>query len=371
MVEAHESLALAITASDLIYVGGSVLQSDGGPKAWSFVQWGTMVAFEARKHLGAVHGIRLALTWEDEIAAAARHGAKYFDGKASRIDAVVADFGRLAAATHESFYPPNRLGGALFDGLRDDLSVVRVGSDVVLTNVTGHFMVGLSPERAARLEAIGDHVLKLSRGIGELTHGLTQARVDDLRPHGSAIDVDTTFWDGKMRQAIPNAFAGELKEDLAFALISILATVQSAARWAWADCCRSCAAASLKHRFVVSHHAAQSIATLAERSSNLGPVARDRLTALAARDDARTIVSPDMRRLRNGWLHLGMGDVAPKVSPDDLLSPVSAYATADIEAFSRLVERYLVALAADLNEWLLTPPAGGSSFLTHLRPAPE
>lgn len=337
------------------------------------MQWATAVGFEAQKHLGDVHDVRFELDWEDEFAAAARHGSKFFDGGPTQLDRVVNDFGLLAAATHLSFFPPDRRGGPIFDFPRDDLSVVADGGEVLLTNVTGHFMVGLPPERAAQLDVIGVHVRRLTTGLGQLASMFTSARVDEIRQHGNADPVvQLTWWDGKMERAIPATFGGELDRPLAFAVISILSSVQGARRWGRAACCASCAAAALKHRFVVAHHAAKSIAALADRDE-LGPLARERLTILARMDDALVLTSGPYRRLRNGWLHLGLGDVAAEISDSsDLLAVVRAYAATDPATLDATVDRYLGELASRLNGWLLTSAQNGRGLFRHLhRPPPD
>lgn len=294
-MEHHERLAIEIALSDLRYVAGSVLQSGGGPKSWPFVQWATVVGFEALKHLGDVHDVRFELDWEDEFAAAARHGSKFFDGGPAQLDQVVKNFSLLAAATHNSFFPPDRRSGPTFDFLRDDLSVVADGDEELLTNVTGHFMAGLPPERAAQLYVIGVHVRKLTMGLGQLAAMFTSSRVDEIRQHGNADPVRLTWWDGKMKRVLPATFGGELDQAFALAVISILSSVQGARRWGRAACCASCAAAALKHRFMVAHHAANSIAALAVRAE-LGPLARERLTILARADDALLLASGPYRR---------------------------------------------------------------------------
>jgi hypothetical protein len=370
----HERLAIEIALSDLRYVAGSVLQAGGGPKSWPFVQWATAVGFEAQKHLGDVHDVRFELDWEDEFAAAARHGSKFFDGGPTQLDSVVKDFSSLAAATHLSFFPPDRRGGRIFDFLRDDLAVIADGDEVLMTNVTGHFMVGLPPERAAQRDVISHHVRRLTTGLGQLASVFTGARVDEIRQHGNADHrVQLTCWDGKMERALPATFGGELDRALAFAVISILSSVQGARRWGRAACCGLCAAAALKHRFVVAHHAAKSIAALSQISDELGPLATERLTILAWADDALVLTSPPYRRLRNGWLHLGLGDVAAEISDSgDLLAAVRAYTATDPATLAATVDRYLDELATGLNGWLLTSAHNGRGLYSHLhRPPPD
>lgn len=360
-----------IALGDLRYVAGSVLKSDGGPKSWPFVQWAAAVGFEAQKHLGDVHDIRLKLDWEREFAATARHGSKFFDGRTTQLDSVVKDLSLLASATHLSFSPPNRRGGPIFDFLRDDLSVIADGDEVLLTNVTGHFMVGLPPERAAQLAVIGLHVRTLTTGLGQLTSMFTGAGVDEIRKHGNAEPTHLSCWDGKMKRALPATFGGELDLGLAFAVISILSTVQCAQRWGRAVCCASCAAAALKHRFVVAHHAAKSIASLAGRDV-LGPLGSERLAVIASADEALVLTSGPYRKLRNGWLHLGLGDVAADFSDGSgPLAVVRAYTDSDPATLATTVDTYLGKLSITLNDWLLTPAQNARGLFSHLhRPLP-
>lgn len=151
-MELHERLSIAMAASDLKYVAGRILTAGDSPRSWPFNQWGAMVAFEAQRTLRNVHDLHFEFEWEEDVAAAARHGGKFFDGRPRQLDRVVADFRESAKATHVAFYPDDRLGRE-FDVLRDDLSVITDGPQVLLTNVTGHFMVGLPPHRGLEIES--------------------------------------------------------------------------------------------------------------------------------------------------------------------------------------------------------------------------
>lgn len=96
--------------------------------------------------LRETHDHRVKPSWEDAVAKAARHSGKFFDGRSKQLDQVVKNFRRLIAASHTAFYPEDR-PGLEYDYLRDDLSVVTDGDEVLLTNVTGLFMVGMPPPR--------------------------------------------------------------------------------------------------------------------------------------------------------------------------------------------------------------------------------
>lgn len=370
-MELHEQLSMAIAASDIRYVAGRLLNARNHPRSWPFSQWGTMVAFETQKHLREVHELRLNFDWEDDVAAAARHGGKFFDGRPSQLESVVADFQVLAAATTTAYYPEDRLG-LEFDFLRADLSVISDGPEVLLTNVTAHFMVGLPPHLGADIDSLGPHVHTLTTGIGQLASTLTQMGVEELSAHGKHTDDPVTWWDGDIAGVVPATFGGELGTDLAMAVISIHSTVQAALRWAHAVCCESCIAASLKHRFVVLHHAVRSIQQLHERAEILGPIATSYVQMLSDSADLQAVVSQPFRNLRNGWLHLGLGDIAATL-PDspNILTPVSAYTQMEIAEFAELVERGLDQLAAGIGAWIAEPGAEGASLFDRLRPPPD
>ena len=95
-MELHEQLSIAIAVSDVRYAAGRLLNAGLHPRSWLFSQWGVMVAFETQKHLRAVHGTQLNFDWEDDVAAAARHGGKFFDGSSTQIESVLEDFRLLA-----------------------------------------------------------------------------------------------------------------------------------------------------------------------------------------------------------------------------------------------------------------------------------
>ncbi|KAB1661697.1 hypothetical protein F8O07_07310 [Pseudoclavibacter sp. CFCC 13796] len=355
-MELHEKLSLAIAASDLRYVAGSILGAENHPRTWPFAQWGAMVAYETAKTLSDVHACRLELGWELEIATAARHGGKFFDvRRASQLDDVVADFHALGIATHAAFYPDDRRG-RLFDFLRDDFAVLADGPELVLTNVTGHFMVGLPPDRVVQVDSWGPHVHDLAMGIGQLTTALVGEGRYELRTHGNKDSESLTWWDGKIAKVVPAIFGGQLEPDLAMAVVSILSTVQASRLWAHAECCGSCDAASLKHRFVVLHHAARSLQQLAARPEILQPLASKHVHALTDSADLRTIVDAPFRRLRNGWLHLGLGDIAATLPTEvNILTPVQAYTQMDLLPFTELVDRGLDQIATGIGAWLAEP----------------
>lgn len=82
----------------------------------------------------------------------------------------------------------------------------------------------------------------------------------------------------------------------------------------------------------------------------------------------RTVVTPPYRRLRNGWFHLGLGDIAQQLPRDpDLLTPVTLYAGIDPLDLDAFVDRGLDAVAALMNAWIVEPEPGGATIFDNLR----
>jgi hypothetical protein len=366
-MDAHEALAVRIAVSDLRYVGGSILDARGSARSWPLLQWGTMVAYEAARHLRATHGVDLELSWEPEIAAAARHSGKYFDGRRDYVESVVKDFDTLIDSTHEAFYPADRRG-RLFDSLRHDLSVFTAGNDVVLTNLTGHFMVGLPPERAAKIATWGPHLAQLSTGVGEATARLTSETVDSLRAHGSRSADAIAAWDGDIADVAPSIFGGQLSPPVTMALLSVLSSTESAQRWTRVECCDACAAASLKHRFVVLHHATMSLLTLQRSGVPLDGAASARVSAITSKSPLDAIVSQPMRRLRNGWFHLGLSDVARSVTrSSNALTPTHAYTEMRESELAATVDAGLAVINEGLQAWVAERGRDNKSLFEHLK----
>ncbi len=368
-MELHEQLATAIARADLRYVAGTCLNAPGHPRGWVFTQWGTMVAFEAAKHLNDVHGIDLGLRWEQTVAAAARHGGKYFDGRRNQLGAVVADFEALLVATHVAFFPEDRRGRA-FDFLRDDFSVVTDGDRLLLTNVTGHFMMGLPPDRALNTDQWGPHARELTIGIGNATASFTDEGVEAIREHGSSVLGPATWRDGKIARDVPTAFGGELQPGLTLALLSIASTMEGARRWAKADCCVECAVAALKHRFIVLHHGVQSLRRLAEQPTLVGAVGERYLSEIATVPSLNRVIEQPLRNLRNGWLHLGLSDIADRLPGNvSIITPIEVYAGLSAPELSDAVDEGLEVATQLLQNWMLEADEHGETLYTRLQAA--
>lgn len=324
-LEPHQRLSIITAANDLRYVGGSVLKAGSHPKAWPFAQWGATVAFEARKHLGDAHGEQLDLGWEFAVAEAARHSGKFFEDKSLMFDGVVQAFRDLLDANHLAYFPTDRRGRA-FDFLRDDLSMTTSEGEVVLSNISGLFMLGMSPERAADMESWGPHAVTLASGIGRAAALFTGLDIKLLSRHGNHELPAPTWWDGKADKALASSYGGEFSPEVAVALVSIHSAVQSARLWTGTNCCEPCASAALKHRFVVLYQALRSVQLLRDSSIHLGSLAMGYLRELLDDSNAKVVLSQPLRNLRNGWLHLGFGDIATGLGETpNALTPVVVY----------------------------------------------
>ncbi|MEF2254348.1 hypothetical protein [Microbacterium schleiferi] len=365
-VELHEKLSMTIAASDLQYVAGSILGVGSHPRSWAMSQWGVMVTFELDQTLRRVHSADPGLGWEPTIAAAARHAGKFFDGKRN-LDEVLTSFRSLITSNEQVFFPSRRVRA--LDLLRNDVSFITDGTELVLTSLSGQFMLGFPPEKILTLAEWGPHARALMAGVGQAAAWTFEGRdLDGFAAHGDHHDDTVTWWDGKLSRVVPVAFAGELSLELALSLISIHSTVQAARRWTRTTCCAWCATASLKHRFVVLHHAARSFEMLSGRPDLLGPEATEHVRELMADVHVRTVVTPPYRRLRNGWFHLGLGDIAQQLPRDpDLLTPVTLYAGIDPLDLDAFVDRGLDAVAALMNAWIVEPEPGGATIFDNLR----
>ena len=368
MSAANDALALRMTMDDLRYATGSALSaaSAGGthPKLWGFVQWGVMVAYEGHKRLANAHSLNMELGWDSEVAAAARHSGKFFDDRWLSLDGVIGRFEELLASNHAAYFPPNRRGRA-FDFLRHDLSIMIADGEVVLTNVSGYFMMGMPPTTVSDLEAVGPLGHRLTMGIGEATAAFTGETLDAIREHGNSDLPPVSWWDATSSKALASAFGGELSPPLAIAVMTVQSAVQIARRWARASCCPACVRAARKHRFIVLYQALRSLELLRDADRDLGRVGATHVEA-ALRDHDELLGVP-FRRLRNGWLHLGTTDLATEL-PSDATSTdlVRGYADMDLDAFDSVVDGALDEIARVLNMWILQPDKRGRTLLDDL-----
>lgn len=359
-MDSIEALSLTIASSDLRYVSGSIVGATVSgsvrPKAWPFSQWGSLVALEAQNHVRNAHGVTIDLGWDPVVAASARHSGKFSDDTGLKMEGVAERFGELLRANYRAFFPERR--SEALDDLRNDLSVIMRDGEVLLTSVSGLFMQGVTPEIAVDFDALGRHAHRLSLGMGQAAAAFTGSRLDEIKLHGNNDLPPATWQDAKSFVALPASFAGAFDPPVAFSLLTILSTVQTARFWGRANCCAECSNAALKHRFVVLYQACSSIARFSLSSH---PNVRAEVADLLNSDDSRTILSPSFRRLRNGLVHLGLGDVAARLpAAPDLGHVIVAYTGMEPADFDDLVDRGLSALAAGLNSWALSPAPDGA-----------
>lgn len=368
-MEPFEKVALQIATDDLRYAAGSTLSAREPvhPKLWPSFQWGVTLAFEGQKHLARAHGIQLELGWNPAVAEAARHSSKLFDDSWLLVEGVIQRFEDLLDANRLCFFPEVR--DRDLDRHRTDLSVMTDGSEVVLTNVSGLFMMGVPVEVASNYSAVGPLGHELALGLGHAAASLTGQSEGELNRHGNR-DLPPALWsDADSRFALASVYGGALPRALAVALITLHSAVQCAREWTLTDCCDSCGRASRKHRYVVLYQALRSLEALRQSSLAIGALAQARLAeALEPAGGAPAILSPPFRRLRNGWLHLGMGDIANRLpaepTADDI---VHAYTGLDVAELDGIVAGGLNHFAAVSNSWMLEAGPDGSTLFDHLR----
>lgn len=290
-----------------------------------------------------------------------------FDDRGLALEGVVDRFQLLLNASHLAYFPPDRLGRE-YDYLRHDLSVMVFGGEVVLTNVSGFFMMGLPADSARDPESPGAHGNRLAFGIGQATSAFTTETLEDVMEHGNH-DLPAVDWrDATASDALPSTYGGQLAAPNALALMTIHSAVQAARMWAHTHCCEGCASAARKHRFVTLYQALRSIEVLSETGVEIGDIGREAIaTLLGPETGARTILSGPFRRLRNGWVHLGVGDVAAQLPADPWPSDlVSAYTKIEPAELDVIVDTGLQGFAAISNAWMLEPGVDGSTLLEHL-----
>lgn len=167
--------------------------------------------------------------------------------------------------------------------------------------------------------------------------------------------------DGDISRFTPTIFAGEFSQGLTFAVVSILSSIQAVRRWTDTTCCSSCAFAALKHRFVVLHHAVRSLLKLQGRGELLGSCGTRHLAVISESKTLQTLVTHPFRKLRNGWLHLGLGDLSlDKESILDLNYLINAYTGFSTDDFADLVDRGLSEISGVLVDWARQPSANGT-----------
>jgi len=334
----------------------------------SFVQYGAMAAYESRIFFEQQVGILPPPPmWDPAMAAAARHAGKFFEDTHRHLDGVVDYFARLVEANHEFFFPKSRPARWL-DGLRSDLAILLLDSTPVLTNVGGYFLLGVAPSVRLDVSAAGPHVRDLAAGIGQTARWLG---FDSSATHTGPVTVEESrlVWrDADTQQALAMVFGGAFEPSLAMAMMTIQGAVSSAHRMARSGCCAGCNAAAFKQRFLVTYQVLLSLQQLHETDGRLTSHGQLRLDAILASAPVRELQSRGYRRLRNGLLHLGLGDVP--VGTDGVVTlrdVIFHYTGVDPDNVVAVVDEAVDDVRRGLEDWCLTPPPGGTGLTRVLR----
>jgi len=369
----HERLSLEIAHADLIYVAAALGNAEwdvGGARRWPFLQYAALVAFETKKHYRAVWDIELEAAWDETTATRARMSAKYLDDNRRTISDTRAYFAEMLASNHGAFFPPDRLGEE-FDFLRDDLSVASTNGTPLGTNVGGHFIAGFDPQTSGDWAAAKTHAFDLSRGIGNIARQVVGDELDDASTHRLAIASPAIWWDGKSAEFLPQLFAGEFDEALTMALMTLIATARAVNDAARPVCCGNCRFAALKHRFVVLYQTARSLEILSNEDHTGRPETLEFFGTLFSDKLVSRILERRFKALRNGLVHLGLGDVADQVALDASANGlIGAYTGLTGQDFENLVDQSLSSLLDLAMEFLVTSRIGGNGLFSVMHPAP-
>ncbi|MCD4849660.1 hypothetical protein LN996_02420 [Arthrobacter sp. AK01] len=321
-----------------------------------------MVAYEAKTHFERTEGWNLAVTWDDDVAAASRTSGKFFEDNRRLIQGVAGHFEDLIESNHGTFFPRDRRAPWL-DLLRDDLAVATQGRVPLLTNIGGHYLMGMTADHVASWESAGEQAFLLARGIGNMASRFVGA--EEIHQHSNILNgPEISWWDGKSKKCFPNILAGEFDPAMSAALITIQGTCVITEQYARTRCCTDCESAALKHRFVLLYQILKSLDSLNASTVALGPIARQYLTtALEAPFAAEMLAERRYRQLRNGLVHLGFADLKDRVEGDWTFdSMIRAYSGRDRDVLEGLVDVTLRDLAETLTAWVLAPATRGGLF---------
>lgn len=359
-------LGLLLAQGDLGYICAALA---GGvtERALAFLQYSVFVAFEAYAFCTQQLGIDIPpLAWDENLAAASRNSAKFFDEKRRDLAQLTAEVNALADATREAFTGGVGWMRRALGIDNPDLGVLFVASTPVQTTVTmAHYAGGQVPG-PANLAQAGGVAHDLAQGVGEMV-GLLDAHLVAHRPPASDLDAEYAWRDGASPACYAEAFAGDLPATQVPLMLMLHGAVATAALLARTDCCGDCRFAAFKHRLVVAHHVARSLERLRETRA-LCPAAGTRVNAMLA--EAPVVEVVGMRALRNGLVHFGLSDVPASAfaSPDPRGSLVAHYAAGRGYAEVRhIADDAVTRLRAHLTDWLLTAPPGGTGITGRLR----
>ncbi|MFS0700028.1 hypothetical protein AB6N24_08670 [Cellulomonas sp. 179-A 4D5 NHS] len=348
------ALALAIALADLQYLHSALIRPNDPTSGWLFVQWAVMTSYEARPHIAAAIGVKQsAAAWDVDMATAARMAGKFFDDKKRTIEDLADYFDRLRARNREQFFPADRPFGRTFDFLRTDLSVLLYDDIPITTSIGGFFSIGASPDESLASTALGPRLAKLTEEVGRLMRQLN-AELTHAGPvpfeasRFAARDVNT----GKLSDTV---FEGMFDTAMALAMLTIQGSARAAHHLSHSTCCALCVFAALKHRYVVAYQALVSLRRL-RTDSALPPSARTIIDAVLDTPECAHMLTDGYRRLRNGWLHLGLSDV-PHDGNTLYLSQMIEHYTGG-ESVARVVavtDTALGVVATALDEWCMRP----------------
>lgn len=360
-------LGLQLARADLGYVAAALAGRVVG-RALTFLPHAVLVAFEAHAFCSRQLGIEMPeLAWNQALATAARNSGKFFDDNRRDLTQLVSDVNTLAEATRKAFTSGVRRRLARSLGCYNpDLSVLFVTAKPVSTNVTFAFHAGAKIPGPHSGEQAGRTAHDLARGVGQMVTILGGDTTH--RPPASDLDAEWSWRDGESQACYGEAFGGELPASHVPLMLMLQGAVATAALLARTDCCSECQVAAFKHRLVVAHHAARSLWKL-KNAGPLGRAAAERVDAMLAEPPMAEVAR--MRALRNGLVHLGLSDVPESAfaSPNPLGSVVAHYETGRTQEYVDHVTNEAIAkLHAQLTEWLLTAPPGGTGVTAVLRP---
>lgn len=361
-----ETIALAVARSDMHYVSCSLIGLDGlaGAAELAMLQYGVMAAYEAQTHFKRALNIDLAAGWDPDTAKAARMSGKFFADNKRHLQGVIAHFKALLEANHQAYFPADRLG-VQFDFLRDDLSVITLDQRPYITSVSAHFLTGLQPHQTATLDQAGPAAYRLSVGAGNITGALLDGSGIASHPHAARLDF--VAWDATSTKALPRLFAGELPQAVAMALVTVQSVVRSAEVSSDRTGCGWCAPAARKHRFVALYQATMALQDLRSEQPDYVPAKVSEFL-----DDERTRWVLLNSKLRNGFIHLGLQDIASSLSLGASIDDaVTAYTGLTADKADERVNERLHALGETLTTWMLAAPSSGPSFTEALHAPPD
>lgn len=358
-----EVIALEVARADLHYVSMAVVgaQSDLAAAEIALVQYGAMAAYESQLHFDRTLGWKLEASWPPGTAKAARMSGKFFADTKRNLDGVVSHFNALLEANHGAFFPRNRLRWV--DFLRDDLSVVTVNSRPYTSLISTHYLMGLDPAQTASFDQVNDAIQRLATGMGNIAGALLWD--SGIPAHPPAPKPVVEFWDAKSTTALPRLFGGTLAPSLAASLLTVQCIAATADRSAARAMCPWCETAARKHRFVALFQSLTALTILRDASpDSVGHEMR----ALLAEPESKWLL--DQGKLRNGLVHLGMQDVATSIRTGDTVDDaVAAYTGVAADEVAARVSDHLTRFTEVLTSWMLTPTAGGDSFMKALHKA--